>query len=164
MIPDIQTPTNALQTPAVADAIIAAINRAWGNLGIGTLKIEEDSEPRTFQELPFVNLKALEVKLNPKGPNAGVVSVDYLYRYDIILAFPVPPAMGNSAGKSARMKSHYASLLIGELQKGDGFGGVANLPYVTGVDFRDRSPRFENAECTLRVTFECHSQANYFGD
>ena len=153
--------SNAYQTGAIADAIIAAIKSAWYTTSGNSLTIQEDSEPRTIQDLWFVNLKALEIIDNPRGPNASVLSVDDLYRYEIILYFPMPPALGTSAGKVARLKATYAGTLRQYLQTGDGFGGSANLPYVTGVDFRDLSPRPEGS-ATLRVKFECHGQSPYF--
>lgn len=146
----------------IADAIITAINAAWTPTPFTSLVIQEDTEPKTIQQLPFVNLRTLEIRSDPKGPNAGVTSVDDLYRYEIILAFVMPPALGTSAGKVARLKLDYASLLRATLQSGAFFAGVANLPYVTGVDFKNRNPKFDGEE-TLRILFQCHAQSDYFG-
>jgi hypothetical protein len=155
--------SNAYDTPTIADGIITAINAAWvgGGKPFSAIEIQEDTEPKTIQDLPFVNLVALEVISDPKGPNASVVSVDDLYRYEIILYFAMPAAQGTMAGIPARLKSQYASLLRAQLQTSQAFAGVANLPYVTKVDYKNRNPRFEGAEM-LRVIFECHGESNYF--
>lgn len=160
--------SNAYETPTIADGIISAINAAWVGTGkpFAAIEIQEDTEPKTIQEIlnspktAFVNLVALEVISDPKGPNASLVSVDDLYRYEIILYFKMPAATGTMAGIPARLKSQYASLLRAQLQSGEAFAGVANLPYVTKVDYKNRNPRFEGAEM-LRVIFECHGDSPY---
>ena len=146
---------------AIADAVIAAITTAWTGLVPGTLTIQEDEEPLTIQQLPFVNIKVLEIQSNPKGPNATVQSVDDLYRFEIILYFAMPPALGTVAGKKTRVKQTYHSAARENLQTGDGFGGVANFPYVRVADFHDRQMKFEGA-ATLRIVFECHANPDYF--
>lgn len=150
------------QTPTVADGVISAINAAWVPATFAVLNIQEDTEPKTIEECPFVNLRALEVRSDPKGPNASLVSVDDFYRYEIVLYFAMPPALGTSAGKVARVKSGYASLLRARLQTAADFKGVANLPYVTGLDYKNHNPGFEGAEM-LRMIFECHGESLYFG-
>ncbi len=148
----------------IAEAVIAAINAAWVPSSFASINIQHDTEPKTIQQIAggaFVNLRPLEVKSDGRGPNAGLVSVDDLYRFEIIAYFPEPAATGTVNANVPFLKMGYATLLRAQLQTGDGFGGVANLPYVTDVDLRDRSPGFEGARM-LRITFECRAQSNYF--
>jgi hypothetical protein len=154
--------TSAYSYSGIAQAVINAVTAAWGAGAVpGTLTIQEDEEPLTIQGLPFVNVKVLEIMSNPKGLNATVQSVDDLYRFEVILYFLMPAATGGTGGLKARLKANYMSLLREKLQTGDGFGGAANFPYVTGADFRDLSPRPEGS-ATLRVRFECHGNSDYF--
>lgn len=154
--------SSAYSYSGIVQAVINAVTAAWGGGAVpGTLTIQEDEEPLTIQSLPFVNVKVLEIKSNPRGPNATVRSVNDHYTFDVILYFAMPAATGTTAGLKARIKSNYMSLFREQIQTGDGFGGAANFPYVTAADFRDLSPRPEGA-ATLRMRFECDANPEYF--
>lgn len=156
--------SNAYVYAQIAEAMIAAINAAWVPDSFASIVIQHDTEPKTIQPIAegaFVNLRPLEIRSSGRGINAGVVSVDDLYRFEVTVSFPEPAATGTVDANVPFLKMGYASLLRAQLQTGDGFGGVANLPYVTSVDMRDRSPGFEGAR-TLRIVFECRAQSNYF--
>ena len=153
--------TNAYVYSTIVDAIEAAITAAFVPTTFSAITIEEDTEPKTIQSLPHFNVRALSVQSNPKGPNAGVTSVDDLYRFEIVCAYSMPPALGTTAGLAMRIKFVHATLLRAKLQSTATFAGVANLPYMVGFDPKNRNPRFEGAQ-TWRATFECHAQSNYF--
>ena len=156
--------SNTYAYAAIAEAMISAINAAWVPATFAAIEIQHDTEPKTIQQISggaFINLRPLEVKSDPRGPNAGLVSVDDLYRFEIIVYFPMPAATGMVNANVPFLKMGYASLLRAQLQTSSGtFAGVANLPYVTGADLRDRNPGFEGA-CSMRLTFECRAQSSY---
>lgn len=154
--------SNALVVGTLADALIEAINTAWAGVVPGTLTIDEDSNPRTIQNLPFVRLNWTPVNVSFGGLNATVGNTNQAYEWEIILQFLMPPATGTSAGKLSRIKADYASLLIAQLQTGPGFAGIANMPLARRVDPREETPTFEGCSM-LRLIFTCQVQAAHNG-
>ena len=156
--------SNAYVYAQIAEAMIAAINAAWVPDTFASVIIQHDTEPKSIQQIiggAFVNLRPLEVRSDPKGLNAAVQSTDDLYRFEVIVYFPEPAATGTVNANVPFLKMDYASLLVAKTQTGDGFGGVANFCYQTGVDMKDRNPGFEGSR-SMRVTWECRTQRQYF--
>lgn len=148
--------SNALQIPTVLDALIAAVTAAWGS----SITIDEDSVPRTLQQLPFVTLNWTEVDISLNGLNSAFNQTNHMYQVEIIYFFASPPALGTNQGKISRVKSTYASELIAQIQTSSTFAGL-NYPIIAHVSARDIEPPFEGAS-TLRLVFVGQGQASYY--
>lgn len=152
--------SNAFVYGPIADALAAALTTAFVPGVFEAITIQEDTEPQSIQALPFINLRPLEIK-SGMGPNSGVIVVNDTYRFEIILHFAAPTALGTVAGLETRIKWGYFDLIRANIQVGDGIIGPTNLCYVTGCDFKNRSPIRDGGR-TIRVVWECQAQSNYY--